>query len=39
MSAQTISQLPIDDNSNGWSGILEPRQAKAAFEGEQKQTG
>jgi len=36
MSAQTISQLPIDDNSNGWSGILEPRQAKAALEGEQK---
>jgi glycine/D-amino acid oxidase-like deaminating enzyme len=36
MSAQTISQLPIDDNSNGWSGILEPRQPKAALEGEQK---
>jgi len=36
MPAQTISQLPIDDNSNGWSGILEPRQPKAALEGEQK---
>jgi len=36
MSANTISQLPIDDNSNGWSRILEQRQTKAALEGEQK---
>ncbi len=36
MSAKTISQLPIDDNSNGWSRILEQRQTKAALEGEQK---
>jgi glycine/D-amino acid oxidase-like deaminating enzyme len=35
MTARSISQLPLDDNSNGWSGILETRQPNAPLVGEQ----
>jgi glycine/D-amino acid oxidase-like deaminating enzyme len=36
MSTCSISHLPIDDNTNGWSRILEQRQANAALTGENK---
>ncbi len=36
MSVTTISHLPIDDNSNGWSRILAPRKTRPALVGEQK---
>ncbi len=36
MSAKTITHLPIDDSSNGWSRILAPRETCPALVGEQK---
>ena len=29
---KTIASLPINDNTNGWSGVLGKRQPKAALE-------
>jgi glycine/D-amino acid oxidase-like deaminating enzyme len=36
MASRSINQLPLDDNSNGWSRILSPRVPKASLEGKQK---
>ena len=34
MTYQNISQLPVDDNTNGWSRILAPRKPNASLRGD-----
>ena len=36
MPSISVSQLPVDNNSNGWSRMLKPRTAKAELVGEHK---
>jgi len=33
MTMRRVSQLPLDDSSNGWSGILAPRQSSTPLAG------
>ena len=33
-SATKINRLPKDDRTNGWSGVLPPRQANSALQGD-----
>jgi NADPH-dependent 2,4-dienoyl-CoA reductase/sulfur reductase-like enzyme len=36
VNTRSVTHLPRDDNTNGWSHILAPRTPKAALQGEQK---
>ena len=36
MSIRSVTHLPIEDNTNGWSHILAPRTPRPALQGDQK---